>query len=405
MATKVTITGPVRNAGHIVAAGTQVVVTLVTGDGSRAVAWSPDGGIVDSLRLYTDASGALLNADGSAVQLWTNDAITGVSNTYYSFAVPGKLTHPWNVQFTSSDWGVTYAFGDPTRLVDTPTAPVATGATGLKGDKGDTGNTGAAGAAGYLGADIDTNKPSASGKADGLAWYSTDLGQILVTKSNAYVAAGPKVTDASGAEVVITRFGGTATTGTSQVISGSTGADITGATTTFTQPADGRPVGVSAFLPLNTVTCPTQLTVLLFASCDNSTWVQIGKSSKQSMPDSGLYDMNIFGRLPHPLITSSTAAPNTLTAGTTVYLKLTAMIAGAGTNVRGAFASSTAYAVNDGVSSGGKWYNCKLAYTSTATTPGSDSTHWTEADCTIYQAFPLSGFFGYIDTRIEVKRQ
>jgi hypothetical protein len=48
-----------------------------------------------------------------------------------------------------------------------------------------------------------------------------------------------------------------------------------------------------------------------------------------------------------------------------------------GTNWRGAFATSTAYAVNDVVSSGGSTYICILAYTSTSTTPPNDTTNWT----------------------------
>lgn len=48
-----------------------------------------------------------------------------------------------------------------------------------------------------------------------------------------------------------------------------------------------------------------------------------------------------------------------------------------GDNWRGPFASSTVYALNDVVSSGGSTYICILAYTSTATLPSADATHWT----------------------------
>lgn len=50
---------------------------------------------------------------------------------------------------------------------------------------------------------------------------------------------------------------------------------------------------------------------------------------------------------------------------------------GAGFKWRGAFASSTVYAINDVVSSGGSNYICILGYTSTATTPPNDTTNWT----------------------------
>lgn len=47
-----------------------------------------------------------------------------------------------------------------------------------------------------------------------------------------------------------------------------------------------------------------------------------------------------------------------------------------GTQWRGAFASTTAYVLNDVVSSGGSTYINILAYTSSATTPDADPTHW-----------------------------
>lgn len=66
-----------------------------------------------------------------------------------------------------------------------------------------------------------------------------------------------------------------------------------------------------------------------------------------------------------------------VTAGTNVGRRYRLDAAG---TYRGAFAASTAYAVNDIVlspnSSSGSLYRCISAYTSTATTPNADATHW-----------------------------
>lgn len=50
---------------------------------------------------------------------------------------------------------------------------------------------------------------------------------------------------------------------------------------------------------------------------------------------------------------------------------------GVGFTFKGAFASATAYAVNDVVTSAGNSYVNILAYTSSATVPSADTTHWT----------------------------
>lgn len=78
-------------------------------------------------------------------------------------------------------------------------------------------------------------------------------------------------------------------------------------------------------------------------------------------------------------------------AGVTGATGPTGVTGPAGTQWRGAFASSTAYVLNDVVSSGGSTYINILAYTSSATTPDADPTHWT-----LYTSVGATGVTGAV---------
>lgn len=258
---------------------------------------------------------------------------------------------------------------------------------------------------GLPGPGIDASKPTAATLRPGATRLSTDInsGTLYTSDGNTWSKAAPGVSESSGGDIQVFRFGGTADTGTVQTISDNVPTDIAGATTSFTFPSDLRNVAIDAHLPLVYMSTMGTVTLNILVSMDNSTWVNVGNGSKMGI---GLMALDAHAKLPMPVFDVSTASPNTLVGGSTVYVKLKFTNLFGGTTARGtSLANSTYYTSGDSVTRTNVIYVCKLSYTTAASAvqPENDATHWTALSSSIYECYNV--FFGFSDTRIEIGKR
>lgn len=253
----------------------------------------------------------------------------------------------------------------------------------------------------------DANKPSASSVSPGTAYFSTDIngGTLYVSDGSSWTQAAPGVNEPAARQLVLNRFGGDATTGSQQVFTGGD-TDITDANGSFTMPTSGRPVLIKAVLSIVSSNVDLLYRLHIKISTDTTNWRTIagGAIILNSMTTSGIGSATSTakddGRIPMPTFDASAASPYKINPGDTCYYKCSFEIGQAGKNWRSAWSPSTTYAVGDGVSYGGKFYVCKAARSATATTPAADTSYWTQASVTAFYGY--NGFFGYIDSRVEV---
>ena len=374
------------------------------------------GGLVRAYKDSADAQGAiqLYGGDsslsfgpGGTTKPDTNIKRTGVNQLDFGSAKLQSVADPVNSQDVATknyvDANNTAA---NTSFDDTITAPA--GVTGNNVQDIIISTLNAMIAAFSIGAPgTDTSKPAANTVPPGSIRLSTDIngGTLYVSNGSDWLQAAPGINEPAARQLVLNRFGGDATTGSQQTFTGGD-TDITDANGSFTLPANGRPVLIKAVLPIVSSNVDLLYRLHIKVSTDTSHWVLIsgGATLINTMTTngigSGVTTCKDDGRIPMPTFDSSATSPNKINPGDTIYYKCTMEIGQVGKNWRSAWSASKAYAPGDGVSYSSKFYVCNTTRSATATTPDSDTSHWTQASVTAYYGY--NGFFGYLDSRVEV---
>lgn len=249
---------------------------------------------------------------------------------------------------------------------------------------------------------LDSAKPLATSVKPGAIYFSTDIygGTQYTSDGSSWLKSSPSVKDASGTDIQTFRLG-TDTTGVTKTVNTTDPANVlSDLATNFVFPSDGRNVRAECVIDYAFgATMPMSLNVLIQASKDNSNWTIVGKGSNGFAVTGSVY---ASATLPAIRFNGSMASPYNLTAGDTVYLRTIAFLTPLTVARGSAIADSTAYNYGDIINNSAdkKLYFCKLAYTSgsPATSPASDTTHWTAGTVTLmggYNAILGVGNLGY----------